>query len=170
MKWLLPVVVAAAVFSAAAATAPDGFRESARLTPIARALSIPEARVYCALTAASWRDANPGNASWDTTDGKTVYAENAMYLAPWTCQPLELWKRGKVAPPADVGRALLTVGHEAVHLRRVYDERTAECTALSELRSVARTHFGIKAAKTWRQVWAGALASHAQALPEQRNC
>ena len=167
---IVGVLVSALVLSAAAFAAPDGFRESSRLTPIAQALSVPDASVYCALTPASWRDANPGDASWATLNGKTVYVDNAMYLAPWVCQPLERWKRGKTAPLADVGRAMLTLSHEAAHLRLVYDERTAECSALSELRSIARTYFGIKTAKTWRQVWAGALASHARALPEQRNC
>ena len=147
-----------------AAAAPDGFRESVRLSPIVQALSTPEAKVYCALTPASWRDANLGNLRWASLNGKVRLAENAMYLAPWSCRPLELWKRGKVVPLADVGRALLTLAHETVHLRGIYDERTAECTALSELRSVARTYFGIKTAKTWRQVWAGALASHALVL------
>lgn len=164
----------ALVIAGSAAAAPDGFRESVRLTPIARSLSVPEAKVYCALTPASWRDAHPGNerwaSIWSTTDGTTGVEDHIAYLAPWTCQPLELWKRGKVVKLADVGKALLALGHESVHLRGILDERTAECTALKELRSVARTHFGIKAVKTWRQVWAGALASHAQALPEQRNC
>lgn len=171
---LLPIVVAAAVLAAAAAAAPDGFRESVRLSPIAQALSVPEARVYCALTAASWRDAHPGNerwaSIWSTTDGTTGVEEHIAYLAPWTCQPLELWKRGKAVRLADVGKAMLTLGHESVHLRGILDERTAECTALKELRSVARTHFGIKTAKTWKQVLTGALASHERALPEQRNC
>lgn len=174
MTRLLPIVVAAAVLSAAAAAAPDGFRESARLTPIAQALSVPDAKVYCALTPASWRDAHPDNerwaAIWSTRNGEVDVDARIAYLAPWTCQPLELWKRGKAVRLADVGKAMLTLGHESAHLRGILDERSAECTALKELRSVAGAHFGIKSATTWRQVWAGALASHARALPEQRNC
>lgn len=167
------VLLAVSLVSAASA-APDGFRESVRLSPIAQALSVPEAKVYCALTPASWRDAHPGNerwaAIWSTRNGEVDMDARVAYLAPWTCQPLERWKRGKIVKLADVGKAMLTLGHESVHLRGILDENTAECTALRELRSVARNHFGIKAKKTWRQVWAGALASHERALPEQRNC
>lgn len=154
------------------AAVPVGFRESSRLALIAQELSVPEAKVYCALTPASWRDSHPGNerwaAIWSTTNGTTGVEEHIAYLAPWTCQPLELWKRGKAVRLTDVGKALLTLGHESVHLRGVLDERTAECTALRELRLVARTYFGIKTAKAWRQVWAGAHASHVLVLDALR--
>ena len=164
---LVAVLLAVSLDAAAASMPPPNFRESVRLTPIAEALSVPGAKVYCALTPASWRDTveplYPG-LRWATLNGYAMVNEPAVYLSPWTCQPLERWKRGKTVPLADVGRALLTLGHESVHLRGVLDERTTECTALKELRSVARTHFGIKSAKVWRQVRDGALDSHVLVL------
>src|SRR3990167_2143098 len=117
---IVGVLIVALALTGLAVAAPDGFRESTRLSPVAQALSVPEAKVYCALTPASWRDANPGNLRWASLNGKVRLAENAMYLAPWSCLPLQLWKRGQVVPLADVGRALLTLAHETVHLRGIY--------------------------------------------------
>lgn len=158
MTRLLPIVVVAAVLSAAGAAAPDGFRESARLTPIAQALSVPDAKVYCALTVVGWRDSlkvTHPTLEWSAVQGYTRISEHATYLAPWVCQPLERWKRGKTVPLDKLGAALLTLTHESIHLRGVTDERVTECTALRELRAVARTHFGISREKAWRQVWRG---------------
>lgn len=151
-------MVAAAVLSASAAAAPDGFRESARLTPVLRALSVPDATVYCALTVVGWRDSlkvTHPTLEWSAIQGYAIASEPATYLAPWVCQPLEQWKRGRAVPLDKLGAALLTLTHESVHLRGVHDEKIAECTALRELRGVARTHFGIRQEKVWRQVWRG---------------
>lgn len=158
MTRLLPIVVAAAAFSTAAAAAPDGFRESARLTPIAQALSVPDAKVYCALTVVGWREAVKvalPTLDWSAIQGYTSRTERVTFLAPWVCQPLERWKRGKTVPLDKLGDAMHTLSHESVHLRGVHDEKVADCTALRELRAVARTHFGIRKEKVWRQVWQG---------------
>lgn len=150
--------MAAAVLPASAAAAPDGFRESARLTPIVQALSVPDAKVYCALTVVGWRDSlkvTHPTLEWSAIQGYARTDEKAAYLAPWVCQPLEQWKRGKPVPLDKLGDAMRTLSHESVHLRGVHDEKVADCTALRELRAVARTHFGIRKDKVWRQVWQG---------------
>lgn len=167
------IVTCASVLAAPAAAAPDGFSESASLTPIARSIGSPEAIVYCALTAATWRDAVNGvlpAAVWSNTDGYTYGASGQTFLAPWICKPLEDWKRGRTVAPDPLGRALLAIVHESVHLRGVSAENVAECTALREVHSVARAHFGIKREATWRKVWRGVLTAHSRTPAEYRAC
>ena len=164
MKILLGVLLAALALTAAASAAPDGFRESARLTPIASGVTGRPVTVWCARTPAIWRDTvvplYPGQ-RWATLNGYAMVNEPATYLAPWVCQTLEGWLRGKSAPTPEVlGRRLLTLVHEAIHLRGILDEGVTDCTALSLVPGVARASFRIRSAKVLHAVVRAAQDEH----------
>lgn len=159
MKLVCSLLVALIATSGALA-APDGFRESSRLTVRARALSGNEATVvYCARTYSDWRAKVEewfGPEVGSGARGLTVYSENAAYIEPASCVSLESWLRGKKVSIWSVGQGSLTLAHEANHLRGIVDERTAECSALRDLPATLRRHFGVKATKTLREMIAGA--------------
>lgn len=159
MKLVCSLLVALIATSGAFA-APEGFRDSSRLTVRARALSGNDtAAVYCARTYSDWRakvaewfDPNVGSGA----RGLTVYSENSAYIEPASCAALEAWLRGKSVSLWSVGQGALTLAHEANHLRGIVDERTAECYALRDLPTTLRRHFGVKTTKTLREMLAGA--------------
>lgn len=163
-------MLAALTLAPAALALPDGFRVSARLTPRAQAISGGVGQVACPTNWTVWlalqreHGANAGN------KGMTVYAEQTAYLPPDTCATLEGWLRGK--SPRDnqtLAENIETFIHEAMHLRGVIDEREAECTALLEYRSRARSLFGVKNARKLRAMFAYAVAANRR-LPDEYRC
>lgn len=160
MKKIVLALLLTGLLASTAPAAPDGFRDSARLTQRAKALSGNEAAViYCARTYSAWR---AKIAEWFGPEvgsgarGLTVYSENAAYIEPASCASLEGWLRGKSVSTWSVGQGVLTLAHEANHLRGIVDERTAECSALRALPTTLRQHFGVKKVKTLREMLAGA--------------
>jgi hypothetical protein len=70
---------------------------------------------------------------------------SVAYLAPSECLPLHHalstgYKRAGIYP---LTSALLTLAHEAVHLRGIADEGVAECTALPLVPELAVKYFGV---------------------------
>lgn len=166
MRLLLLVVVLVAAGSAQGA--PDGFRESARLTPRVRAISGNEASVvFCASNTAAWAtrmkeylpDANPSRIV-----AFYVYDENAAYFQAHICSALERWLRGKPVTQYEVGVAALSVAHEAHHARGIIDERQAECDALARLPRTLRVHFAVKNPLAVRAMVAAARADNRRRL------
>lgn len=147
------VIVLLLALSSTALAAPEGFRESSRLTPRAQAISGNTAAVvYCARTYAAWeakvRTVFGDSAPVARIRALTTYAEDAMYLSPSVCQPLEKWIRGKRVSPWDVGASAHVFAHETAHLAGTVEERAAECSSLRALPSILRRHFAVKKAKT----------------------
>lgn len=163
MRGALSIVTAALALSSPA-LADDGFRTSTRLSPIASGVTGRPVTVWCARTPVIWRDAV--QALYPTLLGSTrglagVPDADSMQLAPWVCQTLEGWLRGKNAPsPENLGREILTLVHESIHLRGVVDEGLADCAALPLVPGVARTSFKIRSAKVLRAVVQAAWADH----------
>lgn len=151
---------------------PDGFRESARLEPAVSHVARQPAAVACARTIVPWATqvAATGGGDPRLIGGYALVDERAVHLAPWTCQQLEGWLRGKNVPTIKqfAGSALALV-HEAIHLRGVMDEAVTQCTALRELPAVLRRYFGVKRAVMLRKLMAAAWALHRSAPVEYRR-
>lgn len=156
---MLAVLLAAT--AAPVQAAPVGFRESARLQPIAAGLAERPVFVRCATSESAWAAML---APWDLPAGvdALTFPDNAgSYLAPRTCRELEGWLRGKSAPtPQRLGVVVLSLVHETMHLRGVDPEAEAECAALRAMPAVLRRWFGIKRAVTLRAVMNAAWANH----------
>ena len=162
MKVLLCVLLSALALAATASAAPDGFRESVRLSPIASGVAGRPVTVWCARTPVIWRDAVQAldpSLSGTTRGLAGVPDADSMQLAPWVCRTLEGWLRGKGAPtPENLGREILTLVHESVHLRGIVDEGVTTCTALPLVPGIARASFKIRSAKVLRAVVQAAWA------------
>lgn len=150
---------------------PEGFRESVRLTPIAAALAGKPVAVHCATTDAAWAALlKPYDYPADV-DAITIFSYDTSYLSPVTCRRLEGWLRGKNAPTAaQLGIVVLSLTHEAMHLRGILDERGAECGAMARLRSVLRVHFKIRRETTMRVALSAARALHNMKPAAYQGC
>lgn len=164
MRLLALLVLAGVLAAPATAAVPEGFRESARLSPIISRVAGVQATVYCASSPATWRDhiAEVYPAAlprWSSIVALTVRGEDFTRFATWECQALEGWLRGKPVTAAVLGRAILTLTHEAQHLAGITDEGAAECAGLRLVRSTALRSFRVK--KQLAAVVAAARREHA---------
>jgi len=148
---LLALTVALLAPTASADPLP-GFRESVRLSPRASAIVGKPVRVFCTADSGLWADFAIGGGGYAGTRGRAYFDRGEMYLAPWECQPLERWVRGKPVPLRDFTDGLHTLIHESIHLRGIDDEDAAECGSVREAAKWARALFGVKRAATLRQV------------------
>lgn len=166
-RWLSVLLLALLLAAETGATAPEGFRESVRLTPRAQAISgNPEAVIYCARTYAAWEtkvlEFHGTSTPPHLVRGMTVITQGVVYLTRPVCLALENWIRGKPASAWDVGVSALVLAHEAMHLRGVINELEAECPALRALPATLRRHFGVKKQKTLRAMLAAARTVNAR--------
>lgn len=161
MRWLAVIVLAGVLAVPASAAPPEGFRDSARLTPIASGLAGRPVFIRCAVSVEAWQAMLK---PWDfpsTVDGLTFPDNAGSYFAPRTCRALEGWLRGKNAPtPAILGIYALSLVHETEHLRGVNTEAGAECAALKELPAVLTRWFKIKSVTIRKAVMKAAWANH----------
>jgi hypothetical protein len=171
MRRLLLAVLVAGVVTAAATAAPNGFRETSRLQPIAAAVS-PGAVVYCSMNATSWAadvEARFPALPWQRIDGYRHDAE--ARLAPWICRGLEGWLRGKNVPTLkNLAVYTLTFTHELMHIRGIKDEGDADCAALRAMPTMLRARFGIKRAVTLRTIMRHAWDEHYGKPPAYQGC
>ena len=149
---------------------PEGFRESARLTPIASDVSGKPVFVRCATSEATWEAfLRP----WDLPpriQGLTFPDNDGTYLKPTVCRALEGWLRGRSAPSVEtLGVMALVLAHEAVHTRGVDDESVTDCTALRELPSVLRRWFAVRRQAALRVAMNAAWAAHRSRPPVFRT-
>lgn len=150
---------------------PEGFRESARLTPIAGAIAGKPSSVICARTDTAWTALLAPYDFPPNVDAITLRDEPITYLSPPTCRRLEGWLRGKNAPTLrDLGVVALSFTHEAMHLRGILGEREAECGALQRLPAVLKTHFKVRRADSLRIAMAAARANHLKKPLAYRGC
>ena len=147
------VALAVVLFAPVASADPlPGFRESVRLSPRASMIVGKPVRVYCTGDRELWADTTIEK-GWDAgTEGFASFDRGEAYLAPWVCQPLERWVRGKTMPLSDLAVAIHVLIHESIHLRGIHDETAAECGSVREAAKWARALFGVKRAATLRQV------------------
>lgn len=142
---VLLVAVVALLLAGSVQAAPEGFRDSSRLTPRMQAISgNTNAVVYCATSADAYRAKRVALGAAGLAWAFTVYSENAAYFQAHICAALERWLRGKPATRYEVGTSAHTFAHEAGHLGGERDERTVECGALAALPTTLRVHFAVK--------------------------
>ena len=151
-KAILVFVLAALLAPVASADPLPGFRESVRLSPRASAIVGQPVRVYCTADRYLWADFAINGGGYAGTRGRAFFDRGETYLAPWVCQPLERWVRGKTVPLRDFAEGLHALIHESLHLRGIDAEDAAECGAEREAGRWARTLFGVKRTATLRQV------------------
>lgn len=174
MRLLGLLVVAAAIASSAAAV-PDGFRASARLSPIAAEISGKPAEVYCASGASPWATWLTLMRSVNAPPASTGYVpptDDVAYLSPDTCQELEGWIRGKNIPKLEqLGWSVLTLVHESMHVRGLDNEGETDCAALAAMPRVLRVHFKVRKPAVLKTVMVAAWKKHRLSGPAyQGNC
>lgn len=161
VKFVALLVLAGVLVAPATAAAPEGFRESGRLAPIAAALSGKDVAVECGRTDDAW---DALMLSIDAPASATGYAPTdtgVIYLNPVTCRWLEGWLRGKNMPTLErLGWSVLTITHESMHVRGYTNEGATDCAALAAMPSVLRVHFKIRKAATVKTVMAAAWRKH----------
>lgn len=144
--------MASVLVPAARADHIPGFRESVRLSTRASVIVGQPVRVYCTGSRALWESTSVNDGGGPEDRGIAFIERGEMYLAPWSCQPLEGWLRGKPIPLWNLSDGLHTFIHESVHLRGTRDENEAECGAEREVGQWARTLFGVKKLVILRKV------------------
>lgn len=134
------LVAAFALVPVARAEAPDGFRESPKLTVRAAKLSgKPDAKVYCASTIGAWARQTAGRPE---LRGQTNMRTLEMFLPRAVCHTLEGHLAGRAVLPRLLAFHLHVFGHETVHLRGWESEVVANCFAMRDFKKIARA-FGI---------------------------
>lgn len=138
---LLLVVLLCIVFAVAITAPADGATPEQRLNEIVTQVTGKPSSAQCTFDAEAW-DAQVRGATFDQRRGSSVggYAfpgTTIAYLGPQACYALyDVFSGGVVYAglnPSAFG--LLTLLHEAVHLRGVTDEGETDCTALGLFRS-----------------------------------
>ncbi len=179
MKVLALAVLVAAALAASApvAAAPDGFRDSIRLQPIANDLS-PGASVYCSRGEAQWKAEVtvrfPTAPTWSRVG---AYYETGgglppeVFLSPWACRSLEGWLRGKNTPTLQyLAVYALALVHELMHTNGISGEREAECAALKRLPAVLRDHLRVRKPATLKAVMRLAWADNRSSPAAYQGC
>lgn len=163
--------------SSAQATAPAGVHQEQRLEPPASWIAEKPVTVYCGDDVAAWPQVVARLApNLRPTVGAFASAVGGdeEYLAPQFCNALLAWPHAWLNSYA-LGGPLLTLIHEAVHLRGIRDESLTDCTALAAIASVAvrwfvtRNIFENMVPWLLREVEVGAWGSHYAAPPEYRT-
>lgn len=158
----LSLLVLAGVLATPVAAAPDGFRDSVRLSPIAAEIAGKPAAVYCARSFTAWDGLiRPLGGDPAKVPGYVPPSDDVAYLNTTTCQRLEGWLRGKNIPKLEqFGWSVLTLVHESMHMRGLDDEGETDCAALAEMPRVLRVHFKVRKPLTLRYVLAAAWRKH----------
>jgi hypothetical protein len=154
------IALAAAIVLVAAAP-PAGFRDSPVSPRVERIAAVAGAEAYCARSPDAWRVFLRAR-QIDFAYGLTDIPLGVAYLAPGICRPLEGWLRGGRVRLTTLTHAVFVAGHEAMHLRGIVDESSADCETWKRFRSIARA-FGIRGEATIRFM-------RAQMAPEVPQC
>lgn len=141
---------------------PAGFHEAKALEPAASYVAGKHVVIGCAATDLTLREYAQslygGDLGYET--GMALTPDGAALLGQSVCYPLmaQLSKRHNGGPL--LAESLLTLVHEAVHLRGVTDEGQTECTAIHTMPRVAVKFFHVKAGKQLRALMSDAWAAH----------
>ena len=163
VKVLALLVLAGSLAVPAAAGAPDGFRDSARLQPITSAIAGRPVVVRCARTNDAWTALLN---EYRVPNARGLVLHDAAYLSTNVCRSLEGWLRGKAAPTVGtLGVDALTLTHEAMHLRGLVNEHDTDCAALKELPRVLRVQFRVRSTRNLAFAIRYAWAEHNSSSP-----
>lgn len=147
------------------APAPEGFRDSTRLTPVASELAGRPVLVRCARTKDAWV-ALLNEYDVPSARGLVLPEQDAAYLSTNACRNLEGWLRGKAVPTvATLGVDAFILAHESMHLRGLLNEHDTDCAALKALPQVLRVSFRVKSTRNVLFAVRSAQAAHDSSPP-----
>lgn len=173
---LLAAVAVALAFSLQAA-AEDGLRRTPALEPAASAIAGKPVRVLCATSLVAWnhlvavtfhRPEIPAGVGVPSIGAFAAAGGSTMYVGT-SCADLVGLLRGKLPNPEIAGPLLLTVAHEAEHLRGVTDESEADCTALRGLAAWMITQFHVRNRRWLHVAMENAWGEHRLEPPRYRT-
>lgn len=131
----------ASLVVAAVIAAPPGFFPAPKLQPAASSVAGKPVKVWCAKNGAIWHAV----ASPDATGYVPIVGGHEMWLSNLACANLHAWLNGKNPPNSEaVAGSMLTLGHEAEHLRGERDEAMTDCAALRAMPAMVRKFFPLK--------------------------
>ncbi|MDE2098614.1 MAG: hypothetical protein KGL39_15275 [Patescibacteria group bacterium] len=139
-RWLLPLCGTLLLVTAGAAQAsnsPDLTLDTAASYVAGHAVT-----VWCETDWAAWLSMEQQNGVSEA-GGFTHIGTPVVYVAPDVCEELHALIDRRDVGSFFAADAVLTLAHEAVHQRGVADEGAADCAALSLVKDVATTFFGI---------------------------
>lgn len=151
-KSRLVAVVLAGLALAASPAAVAANQPHPTLDLIASEVGGPGKTVWCENDDAAWQAAphwQPGLAGyvvfWSGDQGQSWTPESVAYLSPAVCLTLHAGLGGgyQAIPVGQLGRAILVLVHESVHLSGIRDEGETDCEALRWVEAVAVRHFGV---------------------------
>lgn len=130
------VVVLVLVLAGAASAEAVPPRESFRLEPVASWLAGKPVAVYCG-------GVYVGNGV--EADGSVpAVGADSMNVTVAICRHLEGWFHGRTPLAGDFADGLLTIAHEAMHLRGIANEHDADCAALPKIPTMLRVFFHMR--------------------------
>lgn len=135
-RFLLGVLIVLSLVSHAQAATPQE-----KLNAIASSVAGKPANVVCTTDHEVWdtrvQEVSRGTRRGTSAEGYAFAGTSTLYLGPHSCITLALVLEGGVtyAGLSPTAFALLTLLHEAVHLRGVVDEGETDCMALGLFRS-----------------------------------
>jgi hypothetical protein len=144
---LAGVLVSTLVLAATVGPARAGNQPHPTLDAVASEVAGRPVTVRCENSEGEWTATVAAIAGSPPRAGGYVHGVDStvVYLAPSECLPLHHalsadYKRAGIYP---LTSSLLTLAHEAVHLRGITDEGVAECTALPLVPELAVKYFGV---------------------------
>lgn len=134
---IIAALTAASLVAVPVATAADWHNNT--LDQYASAVAGHATSVYCEDSWVEWYSFGANQGIFGFTNPRIP----VVYVSPRQCETLQA-----LAYHEDVGTyyaasAMLTLAHEGVHQRGVYDEGAADCTALPLLPGLATQFFGV---------------------------
>ena len=150
----LVLVVAA---SSSATAAKSGFYEAKSLEPAASFVAGKPAVVFCAESNRTWNEflTVTGDAG-RVAAGSTVPGSGDEKLYPLACRTLLGHLEGKPQRPAFLALSILTLVHEAFHMRGAWNEGETDCDAFRAMPRVAVEFFHVRPGAQLRELMAQA--------------
>lgn len=145
MKTVL-VATAATIALLGATTAradqPAGFKESPRLEAAASFVAGKPVTTWCATSTASFSaaaQASTGNA--DAAGFVQAVGASQAFFPPKVCATIVAYLNKRKVEEYNLAAWLLTLAHEATHMRGVSDESETDCAALHVMPTMIRRFF-----------------------------
>lgn len=170
---MLAVMLAAgAVAASNTSAASTGFWANAKLAPAAASVAGKKVSVNCFTTRAAFVAfvAASDNPVADVQGFVPVTGGTVMYLSPETCAYLDAWLNGKkVANLYGVAGSMLTLAHEAEHLKGLADETDTDCAALRALPRMVTKFFPLKGRESMHDLMFDAWRGHSSKAPQYQT-
>lgn len=167
MRWFLAVSAALVLVGTAAAdVAPAGFKESPRLEAAASFVAGKPVTAWCASTTGAFAAAAASATGNPATAGfvQAVGAAQAFF-PPRVCATIVAYLNKRKVEEYDLAAWLLTLAHEATHLRGVSDESETDCAALHVMPTMIRRFFEPRPGYTVHDLMAYAWDVHNREPP-----